>query len=109
METQLNEKQEELNVTNVVLARLAQQNRVLELQIQEIKNSGNEKVWESCGKAFLGTPVKDYETKLNQQIKDNKDSVNSLEKKKHYLETTVKTTFDNMSKFLGPAPSSSTA
>ncbi|KAG7879998.1 hypothetical protein KL905_001491 [Ogataea polymorpha] len=109
MDTQLKEKKEELSITNLSLSRLAQQNKVLELQIQEITNSGNTTVWESCGKTFLTTKSEDYISKLKQQINDNKDSINSLGKKQNYLETTVKTTYDNMRQLLGPESTSKSA
>ncbi|KAG7913146.1 hypothetical protein KL907_000091 [Ogataea polymorpha] len=109
MDTQLKEKKEELSITNLSLSRLAQQNKVLELQIQEITNSGNATVWESCGKTFLTTKSEDYISKLKQQINDNKDSINSLGKKQNYLETTVKTTYDNMRQLLGPESTSKSA
>ncbi|VEU21367.1 DEKNAAC102777 [Brettanomyces naardenensis] len=100
MSKQLKTQQDDLQNANIVYSDLKSRNRMIDLSIGEIDASKKEHVWESCGKAFIKVDSKEYGTKLKHEKDSNVELMNDLNKKRHYLETSIGTTVDNMNKIL---------
>ncbi|QPG72762.1 hypothetical protein FOA43_000063 [Brettanomyces nanus] len=79
---------------------LDSRNQMIDLSLQEIAGSGNENIWESCGKAFLRVNRNQYQNKLKDEKDGNVEVMSDLDKKKRYLETSINTTVDNMNRIL---------
>lgn len=101
MQVQLRTHQVELQKTLAAIDSINRNNAVIELSMQDIKKTGNEFVWEAVGRSFVKIEIKEYEIQLKGQIRDNIDTMNSLNKKKHYLETSIKNTVDSLKKVVG--------
>lgn len=101
MQVQLRTHQVELQKTLAAIDSINRNNAVIELSMQDIKKTGNEFVWEAVGRSFVKIEIKEYEIQLKGQIRDNIDTMNSLNKKKHYLETSIKNTIDSLKKVVG--------
>ncbi|ODV84011.1 hypothetical protein CANARDRAFT_29464 [[Candida] arabinofermentans NRRL YB-2248] len=104
MEDQLSNNQKDLNVTKSNLGHLIQQNKVLNLQISEIKRSKVDSVWQSSGKAFLKINTDNYLKKLQDDMDENKEMIKSLKKKQEYLETSIEKTYEHINRFITPPP-----
>lgn len=100
MRAQLRQQQGELQRTLSAVESVSRNNSVIEKSMQDIKSSGNNFVWEAVGRAFVKVSLEDYEKQLKSQIRDNIESINVLNKKKHYLETSIKATIDNLKQFV---------
>lgn len=100
MQAQLQKQQGDLQNANGVSSELTSRNKAIDLTLAEVAQSDKPEVWESCGKAFLRADKPSYEEKLKQEKKDNVELLNDLNKKKHYLETSINATVDNMNKVL---------
>lgn len=98
MQVQLRTQQVELQKTLAAIETVSRNNATIENSMKDIKNSGNDHVWESVGRSFVKTDLSDYESQMKNQIRDNIDTMNSLNKKKHYLETSIKNTVDSLKK-----------
>lgn len=98
MQVQLRTQQVELQKTLAAIETVSRNNATIENSMKDIKNSGNDYVWESVGRSFVKTDLINYETQMKNQIRDNIDTMNSLNKKKHYLETSIKNTVDSLKK-----------
>ena len=98
MQVQLRTQQGELRKTLAAIDAVSRSNSVIEVSMKDIKPGGREYVWEAVGRAFVKVGVADYEAQMKRQIRDNIDTMNSLNKKKHYLETSIKNTIDSLKK-----------
>lgn len=100
MRVQLRQQQGEFQRTVSSIDAVTRNNSVIEKSMQDIRSSGNDFVWEAVGRTFVKVTLGDYEKQLKCQMKDNIESLNVLNKKKHYLETSIKTTIDNLKQFV---------
>lgn len=100
MRAQLRQQQGELQRNLSAIDSVTRNNSVIEKSMQDIKSSGNDYVWEAVGRTFVKVSLATYEIQLKNQIRDNIESLNVLNKKKHYLETSIKTTIDNLKQFV---------
>ena len=100
MNNQLQSQKGDLQNANVVLSDLTVRNKLIDVSLKEVQNSGNDIVWEGCGKAFIKVGSNQYTTKLEGEKKDNADLINDVNKKRGYLETSINNTVDNMNKVI---------
>lgn len=104
MDNQLNKSRAELSMCNLQLDRvntnLNMINQTNKSLTSVCNTKDNETVWKGIGKAFLQTNVNDYLTEISKDKAEFADSKKSLETKKHYLETTLEKTVDNMTKIV---------
>jgi prefoldin subunit 1 len=100
MRMQLRQQQIELQKTLASIDAISRSNAAVEKSSKEIKDTGNEFVWEAVGRAFVKIPVVEYEAQMKSKIRDHIESMNVLNKKKHYLETSIKNTVDSLKKVL---------
>lgn len=98
MQVQLRTHQVELQKTLSAIDSVSRNNTVIENSMQDIKKGGQDYVWEAVGRSFVKTGIPEYESQMKNQIRDNIDMMNSLNKKKHYLETSIKNTIDSLKK-----------
>jgi prefoldin subunit 1 len=103
MRIQLRQHQTELQRTAANIDSVTRNNLVIEKSMKDIKNTENEFVWESVGRTFVKISIPDYEIKLKNQIRENIESLNVLNKKKHYLETSIKNTVDSLKQVMAKA------
>lgn len=103
MDNQLNKSRAELSMCNLQLDRVHTNLSMINLTTKSLNTvCGNqEDVWQGIGKAFVKTDVDSYIKDISQDEKEFSDSKKSLETKKHYLETTLENTIDNMTKIVG--------
>lgn len=104
MDSQLNKSRAELSMCEVQLGRV-NTNLNLIKQTSASLNSvcdtkANEKVWKGIGKAFVQTDVNSYLKQLATDETEFLDSKKSLDTKKHYIETTLEKTIDNMTRIV---------
>lgn len=109
MDAQLQKNKSELDITEISLSKLNQNNKIIELSKDEIKNSNVENVWKGIGKIFIKENTNDYINELNNDKKEYDEQINSLNKKKHYLETSIEKTFDSMNQIIKKNTSSSSS
>ncbi|ODV95666.1 hypothetical protein PACTADRAFT_69185 [Pachysolen tannophilus NRRL Y-2460] len=102
MDNQLQKNKSELSITDLQLQRQLTNLKIADLTIKELTDDKPQYVWENCGKMFFKTDLNTYNDKLNNEKKIIDEQVNALTKKKHYLETSLNVTFDNMKKYLAP-------
>lgn len=88
----------QLRTTDVSVAALKRKNQLIAKTMAELKSSGKNTVWEAVGRTFVEIPLDKYEVKLKTLVSDNLDAINNLNKKKHYLETSIENTRDSLSK-----------
>lgn len=88
----------QLRTTSANVTILTRKNTLITKTIEELKSQNKPSVWESIGRTFVEVPLEKYLEKLNGEIKDNVENLNNLNKKKHYLETSIETTRDSLSK-----------
>lgn len=100
MRVQLRQQQMELQKTLTSIDAITRSNVAVEKSSKEVKDTGNDYVWEAVGRAFVKIPVAEYEVQMKTKIRDNIESMNVLNKKKHYLETSIKNTVDSLKKVL---------
>ncbi|GMM43533.1 hypothetical protein DAPK24_001080 [Pichia kluyveri] len=101
MQVQLSKHREELQRTLNTIENVSRNNSLIEKSMKDIKNSNEKFVWESVGRAFVKIPITEYEIEMKSKIRDNIESMNNLNKKKHYLETSIKNTMDSLKKVIG--------
>lgn len=90
--------QSQLSVTESSAAALKRKNQLIIKTVSELKASGKSSVWEAIGRTFVETPLDKYEEKLKLELNDNLEGINTLNKKKHYLETSIENARDSLSK-----------
>ncbi|CAH2350608.1 prefoldin subunit 1 [[Candida] railenensis] len=104
MDNQLSRTKAELNMCNLQLSRVDTNLHLI--QSTKLKLNGlcrdNEPVWQGVGKAFVKTDVNTYLKEVSVDEKEFIENKSSLEKKKHYLDTTLEKTIENMSAIVGP-------
>lgn len=102
MRLQLLQHQTDLQKTLAAIESINRNNTVVEKSMKDIRSNNDNKdfVWEAVGRSFVKISLQQYEDKMKNQIRDNIDILNSLNKKKHYLETSVKNTTDTLKKVL---------
>lgn len=96
MRLQLRQHQSDLQRTITAIDSVTRNNSVIEKSMQNIKASKNEFVWESVGRTFVKISIPEYEVEMKNQIRENIETLNGLNKKKHYLETSIKNTVDSL-------------
>lgn len=105
MDNQLNGSRAELSMCNLQMDRINVNMNIIQQTDKALHNlcdiEKNEKVWKGVGKCFLQEDVGDYLNDMSADEKKFKESKTNLEKKKHYLETTIEKTVDNMSNIVG--------
>lgn len=78
MDNQLNKSQAELSMVNLQLDRAMTNLTIIDTtktKLNKICNTqSNEKVWQGCGKAFIGTNVNNYLNQLDKDTKEYQDS-----------------------------------
>lgn len=104
MDNQLNKSKAELNMCNMQLERVNTNINMINGTNKSLtavcNTKDNETVWKGIGKAFIQTDVNDYLKEITKDKTEFLDSKKSLETKKHYLETTLEKTVDNMTKIV---------
>lgn len=100
MQMQLRQHQADLQKTHAAIESITRNNSVVENSMDDIKKSNEMFVWESVGRSFVKISIEEYKEKLKTQIKENIDTLNSLNKKKYYLETSIKNTVDTLKKVI---------
>ena len=117
MDNQLNKSQSELSMINLQLDRINHNLKIIDTTKNKLNNiiigdnndnngdnnhyQSNEKIWQSCGKAFISTNFKTYLNQLNKDNKDYQDIKKSLIIKQDYLKTTVEKTIEGMTNIVG--------
>lgn len=96
MRMQLRQHQVELQRTIGTIDSVSRNNTVVEKSMKDIRSTNNEYVWKAVGRSFVKIDVADYEIQMKNQIRENIETMNSLNKKKHYLETSIKNTVDSL-------------
>lgn len=104
MDNQLNKSRAELSMCELQLSRVDTNLSLIKQTNKSLSSTcntqDNERVWQGIGKAFIATDVNTYLDEVKNDEKEFLDNKKSLETKKHYLETTLKNTFDNMAKLV---------
>ncbi|AOW25915.1 prefoldin subunit 1 [Candida albicans L26] len=105
MDNQLNKSQAELSMVNLQLDRAMTNLTIIDTtktKLNKICNTqSNEKVWQGCGKAFIGTNVNNYLNQLDKDTKEYQDSKKNLIIKQNYLQTTLQKTVEGMTNIVG--------
>lgn len=105
MDNQLNKSQAELSMVNLQLDRAMTNLTIIDTtksKLNKICNTqSNEKVWQCCGKAFIGTNVNNYLNQLDKDTKEYQDSKKNLIIKQNYLQTTLQKTVEGMTNIVG--------
>lgn len=103
MDNQLNKSRAELSMCNVQMDRVDTNIKIIDSTTSKLNKltTPGETVWQGVGKAFLLTNVDTYKTKIGKDKENFKETQSSLDKKKHYLETTLEKTIDNMTEIVG--------
>lgn len=103
MDNQLNKSRAELSMCNVQMDRVDTNLSIIDSTTRKLSGltSPGENVWQGVGKAFLMTNVDSYKAKMAADKKEFQETRSSLDKKKHYLETTLEKTIDNMTEIVG--------
>ncbi|AWU74655.1 hypothetical protein CAS74_004887 [Pichia kudriavzevii] len=96
MRAQLSQHQTELHRTIAAIERVTRSNTVVEKSVADIRSTGKDCVWQAVGRTFVKTPLEEYEMLMKNQIRENIDTMNTLNKKKHYLETSIKNTIESL-------------
>lgn len=96
MRLQLRQHQIDFRRTITSIDAVTRSNSVIEKSMKDIKSTNNEFVWESIGRTFVKISIPEYELKMKNQIRENIETLNGLNKKKQYLETSIKNTVDSL-------------
>lgn len=102
MQLQLSQHQMDLQKTLAAIESISRNNTVVKKSAQDVESSETGYVWEAVGRSFVKTSVAEYQAKIKTQLQENIDTMNSLNKKKHYLETSIKNTIDNLKHLIQP-------
>ncbi|QLL30379.1 hypothetical protein HG536_0A01960 [Torulaspora globosa] len=78
------------------LGLLERQEKLAKLTTQELATYPTDKVWRSCGKAFILQEKSKYIDDLKHDQSVVQEQTKTLKIKKNYLETTVEKTVDNL-------------
>ncbi|CAK7906211.1 prefoldin subunit 1 [[Candida] anglica] len=102
MDNQLSRSKAELSMCNLQLSRVDTNLRLIQSTKSRLNTlcTDGEPVWQGVGKTFVKTDVNTYLKGIATDEKEFSDSKSSLEKKKHYLETTLEKTVDSMSQIV---------
>lgn len=105
MDNQLNKTRSDLSLTNYQLAQIdASLNAIKVSKTNLVRLCNNdERVWQGVGKAFVSDDVSSYLASVSQEEKVMSQSKEALEKKKHYLDTTLNNTLENMARIVNPS------
>lgn len=90
----------QLDSVNQQLFHLERQDKLATITEQELNSYPVEKVWRSCGKAFILQEKSEYLNDLHVDEQLLKDQLNNLKIRQNYLETSVQNTVDNLKKAL---------
>ncbi|ODV61496.1 prefolding complex chaperone subunit [Ascoidea rubescens DSM 1968] len=101
MNANLRKNEADLQMVNIQLNRRNNSLKLNELTTSELKKDKVDTVWKGCGKMFYKQSSEKYLTDLKMQDDNLKEQVNALNKKKVYIETTVKNTINGMNKIFG--------
>lgn len=88
----------QLRATDSSVVTLKRKNQLIIKTVSELKSSGKSSVWEAIGRTFVEIPLEKYEEKLKLELSDNLEDINNLNKKRHYLETSIDNTRESLSK-----------
>ncbi|GMM32594.1 hypothetical protein DAMA08_053390 [Martiniozyma asiatica (nom. inval.)] len=98
---QLTIHQSQLENTFAAIETFKRKNQMLSLTAKEIEQSGQGSVWQAVGRSFVEIPVSKHLNEIKESISENINNVNNLNKKKHYLETSIKNTTESLQKIQG--------
>lgn len=103
MDNQLSRSKAELSMCNLQLSRVESNLRLIQSTKLRLNGlcSDNEPVWQGVGKAFVATDVGTYLQAVGRDEKEFAENKSGLEKKKHYLETTLEKTVASMAQIVG--------
>lgn len=94
--TNLRSSKAQLQSVEQQLALLERQEKLAKVVTEELKSYGTDKVWRSCGKAFVLQDKSKYVNDLKHDETVVKEQTKTLEIRKNYLETTVEKIVDNL-------------
>lgn len=94
--TNLRTSKAQLQSVEQQLALLERQEKIAKVVTEELKSYKTDKVWRSCGKAFVLQDKSKYVDDLQHDEKVVKEQTKALEIRKNYLETTVEKIVDNL-------------
>ncbi|QLQ77945.1 hypothetical protein HG537_0A01920 [Torulaspora globosa] len=86
----------QLQSVNQQLSLLERQDKLAKLTTQELATYPTDKVWRSCGKAFILQEKSKYIEDLTHDQSLVEEQTKALKIKKNYLETTVEKTVDTL-------------
>ncbi|CUS24710.1 LAQU0S18e02498g1_1 [Lachancea quebecensis] len=96
MAAALRSSRAQLEVVNMQLAQLDRQKKLAQLTAKELESYPVEKVWRSCGKAFVLQDRTKYTADLESDEKLVDEQAKALKIKQNYLQTTVENTVESM-------------
>ncbi|CAN3358915.1 prefoldin subunit 1 [Diutina catenulata] len=104
MDNQLNKTRAELASTQYSLSQLNANLNAISVTRSNLTSvcDSHETVWQGIGKAFVAKDVAVYLDDMTEEEKSFKETKSSLEKKKHYLDTTLTNTLNSMAQIVGP-------
>lgn len=105
MDNQLNKTRSELSLTNYLLAQIDANLNALKLSKANLGKvcTKEERVWQGIGKAFVSKDVSSYLDDVSRDEKNISLAKEALEKKKHYLDTTLNNTLESMARIVNPS------
>lgn len=96
MAASLRTSKAQLEVVNSQLGQLDRQRKLAQLTAQELESYPVEKVWRSCGKAFVLQDRAQYTADLSSDEKLVEEQAKALKIKQNYLQTTVENTVESL-------------
>ncbi|KAK8192951.1 prefoldin subunit 1 [Phyllosticta capitalensis] len=93
--------QQQIGLVKAQMTAKAREQRMLQLTTTEVDSLPKDtRVYEGVGKMFVLTPTNDVKHRLAKESEEAKSDTTNLEKKLHYLETTLKNSKDNFEQLL---------
>lgn len=94
--TNLRSSRAQLQTVDQQLNMLARQEKLAQVTTEELKSYPTDKVWRSCGKAFVLQDKSKYVDDLKHDETILKEQIKTLGIKKNYLETTIEKIVENL-------------
>lgn len=100
MTNSLRSSKTQLEIVNQQLQQLERQDKIAQVTEKELEAYPVDKVWRSCGKAFILQEKGQYINDLHDDETALRDQMKNLKIKQNYLETSVEKTVASMKKVL---------
>lgn len=99
--TNLRASKAQLQSVDQQLSLLERQEKLAQLTTEELKTYPTDKVWRSCGKAFVLQDKSKYIEDLKHDENVVQEQTKALKIKKNYLDTTVEKIVENLRAAIG--------